>query len=187
MMSNSACSLLQQGPVTPQIISTVHSSFRDYCQRVLNVFEQAYVGKDQCEVPMEAYDPLVAIVNLDHPCNQVYVIDSPKQAPPINIKMFASYACGEVTAMLNGGNTEPFDPGSILALEIKNLRRSFVTHLNVVLINGDESRCNSSNLQTLRTELKEKEIAFNCKKISGHNIKKCIASTSRPCGACLFQ
>ncbi|XP_074549832.1 ADP-ribosyl cyclase/cyclic ADP-ribose hydrolase 1-like [Halichoeres trimaculatus] len=41
------------------------------CEKVWSAFEQAYVGKDPCKVPMEAYDPLIAAAPFQPVCNRV--------------------------------------------------------------------------------------------------------------------
>ncbi|XP_023287228.1 ADP-ribosyl cyclase/cyclic ADP-ribose hydrolase 1-like [Seriola lalandi dorsalis] len=99
---------------------------------------------------------------------------------------FAAHACEEVTAMLNGGRKEPFDPNSCFALEVENLRSSVVSRLNVVLVDGKESMCNSENLQALWVELNKKGINHNCKPASTADVKKCEWNKTNPCGVCLF-
>ncbi|XP_068438146.1 ADP-ribosyl cyclase/cyclic ADP-ribose hydrolase 1-like [Clinocottus analis] len=47
-------------------------AFKGYdCEKIWGVFEQAYVGLDPCEVPMEAYDPLIAAVPFKPACNRM--------------------------------------------------------------------------------------------------------------------
>ncbi|XP_029385120.1 ADP-ribosyl cyclase/cyclic ADP-ribose hydrolase 1-like [Echeneis naucrates] len=47
-------------------------AFKGYdCQKVWDAFQQAYVGKDPCNVPMEAYDPLIAAGTFKPPCNRM--------------------------------------------------------------------------------------------------------------------
>ncbi|XP_070709274.1 ADP-ribosyl cyclase/cyclic ADP-ribose hydrolase 1-like isoform X2 [Pempheris klunzingeri] len=41
------------------------------CSAIWAAFEQAYVGKDPCEVPMEAYDSVVAAVPFTPACNRM--------------------------------------------------------------------------------------------------------------------
>ncbi|KAL1006898.1 hypothetical protein UPYG_G00078630, partial [Umbra pygmaea] len=41
------------------------------CQKIWSVFEQAFVGKDPCNVPTEAYDSLFNTVIQDHVCNRM--------------------------------------------------------------------------------------------------------------------
>ncbi|XP_054478671.1 ADP-ribosyl cyclase/cyclic ADP-ribose hydrolase 1-like [Anoplopoma fimbria] len=48
--------------------SMVHE---DDCEKLWGVFEQAYVGLDPCEVPMEAYDPLIAAVPFKLECKRM--------------------------------------------------------------------------------------------------------------------
>ncbi|CAB1452488.1 unnamed protein product [Pleuronectes platessa] len=41
------------------------------CENLWSVFQQAYVGKDPCNVPMEAYDPLIAAAPFKPACNRM--------------------------------------------------------------------------------------------------------------------
>ncbi|KAG7231225.1 hypothetical protein INR49_012056 [Caranx melampygus] len=41
------------------------------CQKIWDAFKQAYVGKDPCEVPVEAYDPLIAAAPFKPQCNRM--------------------------------------------------------------------------------------------------------------------
>ncbi|XP_053268060.1 ADP-ribosyl cyclase/cyclic ADP-ribose hydrolase 1 [Pleuronectes platessa] len=46
--------------------------FKKYdCENLWSVFQQAYVGKDPCNVPMEAYDPLIAAAPFKPACNRM--------------------------------------------------------------------------------------------------------------------
>lgn len=46
--------------------------FKGYdCEKMWDVFEQAYVGRDPCDVPMEAYDPFIAAAPLKPACNRM--------------------------------------------------------------------------------------------------------------------
>lgn len=46
--------------------------FKGYdCDRIWAAFEQAYVGKDPCKVPMEAYDSLIAAAPFEPACNRM--------------------------------------------------------------------------------------------------------------------
>ncbi|CAB1452487.1 unnamed protein product [Pleuronectes platessa] len=45
--------------------------FKKYdCENLWSVFQQAYVGKDPCNVPTEAYDPLIATAPFKPACNR---------------------------------------------------------------------------------------------------------------------
>lgn len=48
--------------------------FRTGCEQILGVFEQAYVGKPNCDVPLSAYDPLMTTVPFTHSCNKVNIM-----------------------------------------------------------------------------------------------------------------
>uniref|UniRef100_A0A3Q2SRL8 ADP-ribosyl cyclase/cyclic ADP-ribose hydrolase n=1 Tax=Fundulus heteroclitus TaxID=8078 RepID=A0A3Q2SRL8_FUNHE len=41
----------------------------DNCQSIWDVFQQAYINRDPCEVPPEAYDGVIAAVPFDSTCN----------------------------------------------------------------------------------------------------------------------
>ncbi|KAM3593925.1 uncharacterized protein V6R79_025865 [Siganus canaliculatus] len=41
------------------------------CQKVWSAFEQAYVGRDPCQVPMEAYDPFIAATPFNPACSNM--------------------------------------------------------------------------------------------------------------------
>ncbi|XP_060950148.1 ADP-ribosyl cyclase/cyclic ADP-ribose hydrolase 1-like [Limanda limanda] len=46
--------------------------FQGYdCQKLWSAFQQAYVGKDPCKVPMESYDPLIAAAPFKPACNRM--------------------------------------------------------------------------------------------------------------------
>nr|XP_046227185.1 ADP-ribosyl cyclase/cyclic ADP-ribose hydrolase 1-like [Scatophagus argus] len=46
--------------------------FKEYdCQNVWDAFQQAYVGRDPCKVPVEAYDPFIAATPFKPPCNRM--------------------------------------------------------------------------------------------------------------------
>ncbi|XP_047424859.1 ADP-ribosyl cyclase/cyclic ADP-ribose hydrolase 1-like isoform X3 [Mugil cephalus] len=46
--------------------------FKEYdCQNVWSIFEQAYVNKDPCNVPPEAYHPLIAAAPIIPACNRM--------------------------------------------------------------------------------------------------------------------
>ncbi|XP_042366503.1 ADP-ribosyl cyclase/cyclic ADP-ribose hydrolase 1-like [Plectropomus leopardus] len=46
--------------------------FKGYdCEKVWGAFEQAYVGRDPCKVPMEAYDPFIAAAAFKPKCNRM--------------------------------------------------------------------------------------------------------------------
>lgn len=41
------------------------------CEKIWGAFEKAYVGRDPCEVPMEAYDPFIAAAHFKPACGRV--------------------------------------------------------------------------------------------------------------------
>ncbi|KAG8009583.1 ADP-ribosyl cyclase/cyclic ADP-ribose hydrolase 1 [Nibea albiflora] len=120
------------------------------CQKLWRAFEQAYVGRDPCQVPMEAYDPFIAEAHFKPACNR-----------------FGEAACGDVTVMLNGSIVTPFSPESIFAsIEAPRLNSSRVKKLNVVLVTQPKSvaNCETASLKDLQKEL-DKGITYNCKEV----------------------
>ncbi|KAK5617799.1 hypothetical protein CRENBAI_026564 [Crenichthys baileyi] len=46
--------------------------FKGYnCQKIWDAFQQAYVNRDRCDVPPEAYDPLIATAPFESLCNRI--------------------------------------------------------------------------------------------------------------------
>ncbi|CAM9311788.1 unnamed protein product [Lampetra planeri] len=69
---------------------------------------------------------------------------------------FAEDACGDVTAMLNGSITTPFNPLSIFAtVEVKRLKSPRVRRLTALLVTQRDSvsDCSSASLKNLQKEL----------------------------------
>ncbi|XP_059183007.1 ADP-ribosyl cyclase/cyclic ADP-ribose hydrolase 1-like [Centropristis striata] len=47
-------------------------AFKEYdCPKIWDAFEQSYVGRDPCKVPMEAYDPFIAAAPFQPACNRM--------------------------------------------------------------------------------------------------------------------
>ncbi|XP_062841843.1 ADP-ribosyl cyclase/cyclic ADP-ribose hydrolase 1-like isoform X2 [Trichomycterus rosablanca] len=51
-----------------------HSSIArlNECEKIWGAFEKAYVGRDACDVPLEAYDPLIKTVTQQITCNTLF-------------------------------------------------------------------------------------------------------------------
>lgn len=47
------------------------SSSQNDCEKIWNAFKQAFVGRDPCDVPPEAYDTLIQTVSQDPACNRM--------------------------------------------------------------------------------------------------------------------
>lgn len=62
-------------PVQDEIRSTFIArckKLREYdCHKIWDAFEQAYVGRDPCKVPVEAYDPFIAVTPFTPACNRM--------------------------------------------------------------------------------------------------------------------
>jgi len=46
------------------------------CEEIWDAFQQAYVNRDPCQVPMQAYDPLIAVASFKPSCNRVNAYNS---------------------------------------------------------------------------------------------------------------
>ncbi|CAN9506429.1 unnamed protein product [Ophioblennius macclurei] len=66
---------LQQQPEQEQFKDTFFSrceSSKEYnCPKIWEAFQQAYVNRDRCKVPVEAYDPLIAAAPFQPACNRM--------------------------------------------------------------------------------------------------------------------
>ncbi|XP_075308717.1 ADP-ribosyl cyclase/cyclic ADP-ribose hydrolase 1-like isoform X2 [Odontesthes bonariensis] len=49
------------------------------CEQIWDAFQQAYVNRDPCQVPMEAYDPLIALAPFKPSCNRVMLWSKTKE------------------------------------------------------------------------------------------------------------
>ncbi|XP_063339267.1 ADP-ribosyl cyclase/cyclic ADP-ribose hydrolase 1-like [Pelmatolapia mariae] len=165
--------------------------FNQYdCQRLWDAFEQAYVNKDPCNVPVEAYNALIAAAPFKPQCNKMmfwsktkdvvhgftakrkdcfatledtllgyalngltwcgkegsndtFTTGCPRKCENNPVDSFwkrasaayADVACGDVTAMLSGSTTTPFDPTSTFArVEVTRFKAPKVRSLNVVMV-----------------------------------------------------
>uniref|UniRef100_UPI0037E725C8 ADP-ribosyl cyclase/cyclic ADP-ribose hydrolase 1-like n=1 Tax=Semicossyphus pulcher TaxID=241346 RepID=UPI0037E725C8 len=95
------------------------------------------------------------------------------------------YACGHVTAMLDGERPAPYFPTTFFALyEVANLQSPKVTQLTVVLVvKEDKGQCNNESLKNLNNILKGKKIVYDCKEVTQSHIKTCVRE-KKTCGAC---
>ncbi|KAJ8280026.1 hypothetical protein COCON_G00070920 [Conger conger] len=223
-----------------------NTSSENKCEEVWDAFSKAYVGKDPCEVPMEAYDPLMQTVREKDACNRMllwsktklfvrqlreaqkclpklltledtllgFVMDGqtwcskkgsketftkgcPKsdkcERNPVRSfwnrasEAFSQAACGEVTAMLNGSISTPFNNNSIFAsIEVKQLSPPQVKALSVILVTtgNDKETCENDSLRTLQNAALDRELEYTCKELDGSKILDCISDPDRPCGDC---
>ncbi|XP_061096006.1 ADP-ribosyl cyclase/cyclic ADP-ribose hydrolase 1-like [Conger conger] len=218
------------------------NSSENKCEEVWDAFSKAYVGKDPCEVPMEAYDPLMQTVREKDACNRMlfwsktkdivhqfteakkclltledtllgFVMDGQTwcsekgsketfttgcpswdkcERNPVRSfwnrasEAFAQAACGEVTAMLNGSISTPFNNNSIFAsIEVKKFSGPKMRALNVVLVKtgNDTATCENDSLQTLQRVLNP-SLKYTCKEVQRSKILDCISDPDRPCGDC---
>ncbi|KAI4806420.1 hypothetical protein KUCAC02_017246 [Chaenocephalus aceratus] len=179
--------------------------FKGYdCEKMWDVFEQAYVGRDPCDVPMEAYDPFIAAAPLKPACNRMMFwrlsagvcagwshlcgkegsSETFTTGCPGWTDCFADVACGDVTAMLNGSIVTPFHPASIFAsIEVKRFDFPRVKSLNVVLVtqNKTVTNCTNASLKDLQKELNQ-GITYNCEEVTESRTAAPIQR--KPCGAC---
>ncbi|KAM7390212.1 hypothetical protein PAMA_008408 [Pampus argenteus] len=75
-------------------------AFKGYdCQKVWTTFEQAYVGRDPCEVPVENYNPLIAAVPFKPACNRVMLWSKTKDVVQDFAEKTACYMTLEETLL----------------------------------------------------------------------------------------
>uniref|UniRef100_A0A1A8BQM0 ADP-ribosyl cyclase/cyclic ADP-ribose hydrolase n=1 Tax=Nothobranchius kadleci TaxID=1051664 RepID=A0A1A8BQM0_NOTKA len=95
---------------------------------------------------------------------------------------FAEVACGDVSVMLNGSISTPFNPTSVFAsIEVPRLNSTKVKSLNVVLVTNSVSNCSNASLQSLKTKL-DQRIVYTCKEVTESQITDCSAKPD--CGRC---
>ncbi|XP_076868728.1 ADP-ribosyl cyclase/cyclic ADP-ribose hydrolase 1 isoform X2 [Brachyhypopomus gauderio] len=183
------------------------------CESIWQAFEQAYVGRDHCDVPPEAYDLLIrrqqqlacstmlfwsktmeiahaftknrkCLRTLEHTllgsmfdhlnwCSKNQsketfttgcpdwhsCVNNPKRSFWIRASdNFASTACGNVSAMLNGSLEAPFD--------------------------SSRTTCENASFKNLKSTLNP-NIAYNCKVVPFTRVQDCISNLDIPCGDCL--
>ncbi|KAM9712258.1 ADP-ribosyl cyclase/cyclic ADP-ribose hydrolase 1-like isoform 1-T1 [Menidia menidia] len=100
---------------------------------------------------------------------------------------FADAAKGDVTVMLNGSITKPFDDKSIFAsVEVERLKSPRIKNLKVVLVADKKAgnNCKNGSLKTLQEKLKEKKIKYDCKDVPQSQVKKCSSNGEKTCGSC---
>ncbi|KAM9712264.1 ADP-ribosyl cyclase/cyclic ADP-ribose hydrolase 1-like isoform 2-T2 [Menidia menidia] len=100
---------------------------------------------------------------------------------------FADAAKGDVTVMLNGSITKPFDDKSIFAsVEVERLKSPRIKNLKVVLVADKKAgnNCKNGSLKALLEQLKKKEIKYDCKDVPQSQIKKCSSGGKKTCGSC---
>ncbi|XP_044032471.1 ADP-ribosyl cyclase/cyclic ADP-ribose hydrolase 1-like isoform X2 [Siniperca chuatsi] len=99
---------------------------------------------------------------------------------------FADNACDDVTAMLNGSITTPFNSSSIFgSIEVKRFKSPSVKSLTVVLVTEKNSvtNCTNASLKDLQKEL-DKGIKYNCKEVTEAQIQECSSDPEKPCSSC---
>ncbi|CAI5672761.1 unnamed protein product [Oreochromis niloticus] len=99
---------------------------------------------------------------------------------------YADAACGDVTAMLSGSTTTPFDPTSIFAsIEVMRLKALRVSSLNVVMAlkKNAKSDCTNASLKKLQNQL-DPNITYTCKDVAEHRVEQCGSQPEITCGAC---
>ncbi|CAI5672766.1 unnamed protein product [Oreochromis niloticus] len=213
------------------------------CKKLWDLFEKAYVNKDPCNVPMEAYNPLLAEVPFKPQCNKVMFWSGTKdlvhdltakrkdcfvtledtllgsildgltwcgkqgkngtfsngcpewsecENNPVRSfwrsasAAYADAACGDVTAMLSGSTTTPFDPESIFAsIEVMRLKAPGVPSMNVVMVlkKNAKSDCTNASLKKLQNQL-DPNITYTCKDVAEHRVEQCGSQPEIGCGAC---
>ncbi|XP_039473649.1 ADP-ribosyl cyclase/cyclic ADP-ribose hydrolase 1-like [Oreochromis aureus] len=213
------------------------------CQKLWDLFEKAHVNKDPCNVPVEAYDPLIAAAPFIPDCKKMMFWSGTKDVVhdltakrkdcyftledtllgsildglmwcgkngkddtfttgcpgwsdcennPVRSfwkcasAAYADAACGDVTAMLSGSTTTPFDPESIFAsIEVTRLKAPRVSSLNVVMVlqMNAKSDCTNASLKNLQNQL-DPNITYSCKDVAEHRVEQCGSQPQIMCGSC---
>ncbi|TKS87551.1 ADP-ribosyl cyclase/cyclic ADP-ribose hydrolase 1 [Collichthys lucidus] len=181
------------------------------CQKLWRAFEQAYVGRDPCQVPMEAYDPFIAEAHFKPACNRMLFWSKTKDVVhdftnkrdcfvTLEDTLLGSVvdgltwcgkegskaACGDVTAMLNGSIETPYSPHSIFAsIEAPRLSSKHVKKLKVVLVTQPHSvtNCETASLKDLQKQL-DRGIVYNCQEVPEAKVQECASNPHIACGAC---
>uniref|UniRef100_A0A1A7Z3D3 ADP-ribosyl cyclase/cyclic ADP-ribose hydrolase n=1 Tax=Iconisemion striatum TaxID=60296 RepID=A0A1A7Z3D3_9TELE len=97
---------------------------------------------------------------------------------------FAEAACGDVSVMLNGSISTPFNPSSVFAsIEVPRINATKVKSLNVVLVTNSVTNCSDGSLQNLKTKL-DQRIVYTCKEVTESQITDCGAQLEKTCGRC---
>ncbi|KAM9712250.1 ADP-ribosyl cyclase/cyclic ADP-ribose hydrolase 1-like isoform 2-T3 [Menidia menidia] len=100
---------------------------------------------------------------------------------------FADAAKGDVTVMLNGSITKPFDDKSIFAsVEVERLKSPRIKNLKVVLVADKKAgtKCKNGSLKALQEKLEKKKIKYDCKDVPQSQVKKCSSDGKKTCGSC---
>lgn len=72
MQVNASCQFIRYTLLqTMQYSINIFFFFRYDCEKIWDTFTQAYVGRDPCKVPAEAYGPLFAAAPFKPACNRV--------------------------------------------------------------------------------------------------------------------
>ncbi|KAK7887245.1 hypothetical protein WMY93_026866 [Mugilogobius chulae] len=99
---------------------------------------------------------------------------------------FAQVACGNVSVMLNGSISTPFNANSIFAsIEAKNFNPAHMKSLQVVLVTKEKevSNCGDVSLKDLQKELAQ-GIKYNCQEVTESHLHDCASHSEKPCGPC---
>ncbi|KAM9712260.1 ADP-ribosyl cyclase/cyclic ADP-ribose hydrolase 1-like isoform 3-T3 [Menidia menidia] len=213
------------------------------CEQLWDAFQNAYVKKDPCEVPMEDYEPLMTLAPIEPLQGKAMFWSKTKDVvhdftgktdcfvtvedsllgsvldgltwcgkegssetlttgcPDWNTcpnnsvssfwkrisTAFADAAKGDVTVMLNGSITKPFDDKSIFAsVEVERLKSPRIKNLKVVLVADKKAgtKCKNGSLKALQEKLEKKKIKYDCKDVPQSQIKKCNSDGKKTCGSC---
>ncbi|KAM9712273.1 ADP-ribosyl cyclase/cyclic ADP-ribose hydrolase 1-like isoform 2-T2 [Menidia menidia] len=224
-------------------LSRVDSLDRTKCEQLWDAFQNAYVKKDHCKVPMEAYDLLMTLAPIEPLQDKAMFWSKTKdvvhdftgktdcfvtvedsllgsvldgltwcgkegssetlttgcpdwnKCPNNTVSSFwkristafADAAKGDVTVMLNGSITKPFDDKSIFAsVEVERLKSPRIKNLKVVLVADKKAgtKCKNGSLKTLQEKLEKKKIKYDCKDVPQSQIKKCSSNGKKTCGSC---
>ncbi|XP_063730034.1 ADP-ribosyl cyclase/cyclic ADP-ribose hydrolase 1-like isoform X2 [Eleginops maclovinus] len=188
--------------------------FKGYdCDKIWDAFEQAYVGRDPCNVPMEAYDPFIAAAPLKPTCNRMMFWSKTKDIVHDFTEKTDCYLTVEdslLGSVLDGltwcgkeGSSETFTTGCPGWTDcVNNTVRSFWNRVSTAfadvacgavtaMLNGSivtpfhpaRTNCTNASLKDLQKEL-DQGITYTCKEVTETQIQDCSSHPEKPCGAC---
>ncbi|CAB1349586.1 unnamed protein product, partial [Coregonus sp. 'balchen'] len=152
------------------------SSSANDCQKIWSAFEQAFVGKDPCNVPMEAYDLLIHTVIQDPVCNRMLFWSKTKKIVHDFTEKTDCFLTLEDTLVgfvMNGLTWCGKEESNVCrcriifaTIEVKRFKAAKMKSLSVVLVTKENegTTCDDPSLKDLQKEIDPK-LKYNCKAV----------------------
>ncbi|XP_060768031.1 ADP-ribosyl cyclase/cyclic ADP-ribose hydrolase 1 isoform X5 [Neoarius graeffei] len=191
-----------------------HMSRENDCKIIWGAFEQAYIMRDPCDVPPEAYEPLINSIKQDVACNTMLFWSKTKiMAHAFTDKRdclvtvedtLLGYLFDDLTWCSKNESKETFTtdcPGwsdcqnnpvrSFWIQASTNFAATACGNVSVMLNGSVEApfsptrtACNHSSLHILQSALDTK-ITYNCRMVPYSKVEGCIYDLEIPCSDCL--